>query len=68
MRELLWYHKKRKPPTRHEHSDAKQIQMGTAKYVALQKCEAVDMFFRYAIPPLAICKRREQRHNRDISR
>jgi hypothetical protein len=42
--------------------------MGTAKYVALQKCEAVDMFFRYAIPPLAICKRREQRHNRDISR
>jgi hypothetical protein len=32
-----------------EHFDAKQIQMGTATHVALQKCEAVDMSFRHAI-------------------
>jgi hypothetical protein len=50
-----------------EHFDAKQIQMGTATHVALQKCEAVDMSFRHAITPLAICKRREQRHNRALT-
>ena len=35
-----------------EHFDAKQIQKGTAKHVALQKFEAVDMSFRHAITPL----------------
>ena len=51
-----------------QHFDSQEIEMCPAKHVPLQKFEAVDMTLRRAITPLAICKRREQRHHRDVSR